>query len=652
MSVFKIYLHFFANLAILAKMKIDFAQEQKPRTAILVAPNVKCTVCNQIFCCAVCRQKHEHNTHSDVNIRELGQIKNCALCKGFPAVLLESVDADDDAAFVKHLCERHLPLHCKKCSKVFNSPVDFQDILKCLEMDKTRCNLVSSTMRTTINNSENKTIESPKENSSADASNINYVTAIDGVCDGIGKLSSGSVVNEIENAQSSDSQSLKQVTTAPVKTNLDPNFSDSVYSIRNFSSILHASGNNHTIYRSQSPTESANRLVRQTSTPMLRPEAISTSPVSIGSSIHCSNNASSASDVSIEAAPPAQDPSEPFVQCIGPTVQSPPARKLNSRNKVAVSATPLRQVLSKSLHRALREQIAGSPTSPLDLRMSPVIRRTNSDPVQQAHRHHFKATLQQPSQLVQVGSLSNLDQRPKFLETVYEAATNYKELRSGSAKPALDIPHKPPQHKPPQPKQLINSIAATAAINQDIAENEEDHLDDGAAAAEVWHTPSEFPSYFKPGSTDYEEKTPVLPALKHWPRKRSINRFKKSINEDPIDASKTSADSENSSISKSKSKFWSFISSVLRFSPKDDTNPELLKQDSLEADQTTSFVIKRCASYTGISQRDTLSPENYDLQPTKRRRTTSVNGSLGYSQQDIYRRIESRQPIARMRPNP
>lgn len=183
--------------------------------------------------------------------------------------------------------------------------------MKCLEMDKTRCNLVSSTTKTTINNSENNTIESPKENSSADASNLNYLTAIDSTSDGHDKLTNSSGANEIENAQSSDRQcESKQITTAPVKANLDPNFSDSVYSIRNFSSILHASGNNHTIYRAQSPTESVNRLVRQTSTPMLRPAVISTSPVSIESSIHCSTNASSSSDASIEAAPPAQDQPE------------------------------------------------------------------------------------------------------------------------------------------------------------------------------------------------------------------------------------------------------------------------------------------------------------------------------------------------------
>lgn len=187
------------------------------------------------------------------------------------------------------------------------------------------------------------------------------------------------------------------------------------------------------------------------------------------------------------------------IPCNGPAVQSSPTRKLSARNKGAIAATPLRQVLSKSLHRALREQMAASPTSPLDLRLSPVIRRTNSDPTQQTHRYHYKATLQQSNLLVQVGSLSTLDQRPKFLETVYEAAVNFKQLRCSSVIPALDIPR-----NPPQPKQLINSMTISADTNQDVADDEENCLDNGAATSDVWHTPSEFPSLFKPVSTDYE----------------------------------------------------------------------------------------------------------------------------------------------------
>lgn len=46
------------------------------------------------------------------------------------------------------------------------------------------------------------------------------------------------------------------------------NASDSVLSLKNCSSILHASGASHTIYKSCSPNELAKNIVRQTSTPM------------------------------------------------------------------------------------------------------------------------------------------------------------------------------------------------------------------------------------------------------------------------------------------------------------------------------------------------------------------------------------------------
>lgn len=49
------------------------------------------------------------------------------------------------------------------------------------------------------------------------------------------------------------------------------------------------------------------------------------------------------------------------------------------RTKLSIAATPLRQVMSKSIQRALREHAVPErySKSPLDLRMSPVVRRAN-----------------------------------------------------------------------------------------------------------------------------------------------------------------------------------------------------------------------------------------------------------------------------------
>lgn len=92
------------------------------------------------------------------------------------------------------------------------------------------------------------------------------------------------------------------------KCTFEPNISDSVVSLRNCSSILHTSSTNHTIYKTNTPSDSSKNLVRQTSTPMHQNVMIIKSPDSITcscsvsstscqvSSIHSSN--SSESDIS------------------------------------------------------------------------------------------------------------------------------------------------------------------------------------------------------------------------------------------------------------------------------------------------------------------------------------------------------------------
>lgn len=166
---------------------------------------------------------------------------------------------------------------------------------------------------------------------------------------------------------------------------------------------------------------------------------------------------------------------------------------------MSIAATPLRQVLSKSIHRALREQVAGSPTSPLDLRLSPAIRR-NSDPILQGHKFHSKTATQLANKLGHQGTLPNLDQQTNFLEIVYETAKNYGEVRSGSSKSQLDVPGKAPKGNP----SIESSVKQTATDqgHADITDDDQDQADLGAAA-EDWHTPSEFPDHFQPSSSEY-----------------------------------------------------------------------------------------------------------------------------------------------------
>lgn len=73
--------------------------------------------------------------------------------------------------------------------------------------------------------------------------------------------------NKIEN-QSINHKDVSNVNyiTAVQKSSFERSISDSVISLRNYSTILHTS--NHPLYKTQSPDAMEKALVRQTSTPM------------------------------------------------------------------------------------------------------------------------------------------------------------------------------------------------------------------------------------------------------------------------------------------------------------------------------------------------------------------------------------------------
>lgn len=120
----------------------------------------------------------------------------------------------------------------------FNSIGDFSAANKCSHMNDV-CNLQSpkECSTSTIGNQSNANIK--------DVSNINYVTAVQ-------------------------------------KSSFEKSISDSVISLRNYSTILHTS--NHPLYKTQSPDAMGKALVRQTSTPMHHNLVVAHSPESNGQS--------------------------------------------------------------------------------------------------------------------------------------------------------------------------------------------------------------------------------------------------------------------------------------------------------------------------------------------------------------------------------
>lgn len=107
---------------------------------------------------------------------------------------------------------------------------------------------------------------------------------------------------------------------------------------------------------------------------------------------------------------------------------APPVVKVPSgRKKLPIEATPLRQIMSKSIQRAIREHAVDSSSpdpqrSPMDLRSSPVIRRCNSDPPQTSGSSYKRNLNSVPAiKSNQIGGLWRMQTaRSLSLDTVHE----------------------------------------------------------------------------------------------------------------------------------------------------------------------------------------------------------------------------------------
>lgn len=96
---------------------------------------MRCAVCKSIFCCFECRHRHEVNAHNqnDVWIERNRMI--CGFCNGYPTM---KFGRRNDFAFIMHLCQTHLPLHCKKCQTVnFFQSISCFLILHCIKVKRT-----------------------------------------------------------------------------------------------------------------------------------------------------------------------------------------------------------------------------------------------------------------------------------------------------------------------------------------------------------------------------------------------------------------------------------------------------------------------------------------------------------------------------------
>ncbi|KPJ15689.1 hypothetical protein RR48_05653 [Papilio machaon] len=86
---------------------------------------VRCIVCQLVFCCGNCRRKHERTEHN--------LTYDCPICRG-KRFLCRPEDINQD--LIKHLADEHIPLQCRKCNKLFKTMDDLIDIDKCVTISE------------------------------------------------------------------------------------------------------------------------------------------------------------------------------------------------------------------------------------------------------------------------------------------------------------------------------------------------------------------------------------------------------------------------------------------------------------------------------------------------------------------------------------
>lgn len=508
---------------------------------------------------------------------------------------------------VHHLTDNHLPLKCDKCSIVFETAEDFMNVENC-------CKPKISSIKAHVDDKENMGIITQPND------------------------------QEVSLMPLKQREDFEKVLTPLTKINMRwrrkskefPKLDDQVL------------------------TEEEKR--RQTSTPMIK-NVLATKYFTDSSSIHLSsiNFTNSSSGESGEFSPSLPIPTKEVV-----IVKTPPSLQNNksanrSRGKLPVQATPLQQVMTKSIQRAYQQhgdyrqtpfnlqkrrvsfnstksssegsimKFIGSAESQFDLRLSPALMPFKEVP--SAEETEIDSTQHSPNELMNLSNHIEFEQiqviisRGKIM-TDSSTMSNYKSCwsdsdlgRSGSIP---DIDYTPKIIGNHLLKKTISfeppgTIDKTPTFLMPHASKvpDQDYLDDDDDDNDVFYTPC---------------STPIRPRR---PAEIVI----------PIDS-----DEESQTQDSSKPRnIWNFVSNVIKIAARksEDIGESLNINENLWNFKKPEFV-KKATEYFR-KQSVNLSEQE---QPLKRRRTSSGtdsrNGSLS-SPVLKRQKIQSRKPIERMR---
>lgn len=251
--------------------------------------------------------------------------KQCQICNGqkFP-LLLEVINSN---IIFDHILKDHLPLKCNKCTKIFHNKSDFDNIEKCCTITIQKDFYIISQQETKDNKNDPKmpieksiqiiTIDKPKVVEDIDDAALTPLTKIN--------MRWRRKSKGYEASVEADSGTSINVTVPVVK-------------------MLEV------------PESPPNNLARKTSTPMHFTNLNNFSDPSYNaSSIQYSSNCTSSSSDSDAYSPPLPAINKPTAHPSPKSVKKEQIQNRSQRQKMSVQATPLRQVMTKSIQRAIAQ---------------------------------------------------------------------------------------------------------------------------------------------------------------------------------------------------------------------------------------------------------------------------------------------------------
>uniref|UniRef100_A0A8D8F087 Mitosis initiation protein fs(1)Ya n=1 Tax=Culex pipiens TaxID=7175 RepID=A0A8D8F087_CULPI len=695
-----------------------------------IPKEVQCRTCAQVFCCGKCRQKHEDVQHQDVKaIRQI-----CYICNNRPFPLRVDTKISASNVLVEHILREHLPLRCNRCAKVFHTAADFKSIARCLTAhgptSDQACHLEHSQHIPTILENvaaEGENKENIDENNSATSSERSTHNSAPPTAIKV-KLTAANTpqISKELRAITDPPEDIEPVNEAMLTPLSMINLRWKRKSRQSFDSMLSTTNNISAVNASEGamlvpPSSPAKKLVRTTSTPMMHGclphhhkmtsynESYS-SAMGQMSSIHANSTSEQ------------QQQQQHHQQQLGPVAATPASPTnyeihkvraiIRSRSK-AVAATPLRQVMSKSIQRAIAQHgysklvapgtqrkmsfnstggssISGSPArSALDLRTTPVLKRCSSA----SSGHHRTAKMVRlgvKSRSEDSSNASTLEDRSvEAGSEYYETHQNVDSLNNSTAdqenlekveevepvviqflKPMASSYQETPRVAGGMLKKVISFTSPDVTRLGVVTRPEsEDEADD-----DVWSTPcgaippprSFSCSALKDlGRSEETDDDVFLPPANPPPPTKS--KYCKQLNLDSPGAPSTG-------------KLWTIVSSVIRLASRQDIQDDLTANAPVDSTKLTSTLAQKAASFAGFLKNKFPGANRPNLRSSsgsdefsaiassggiKRRRSMARpyesrgNNPTGTTVAPVYRtsssplpkrkRIQGRKPIERMR---